>query len=451
MKAGFGKVDITPRLGLEMAGFGPYIHRVATEIRDHLYARALAVDDGNDRWVLVSCDLLGLEAPTVAEARELIFASTALTARQVMVHATHTHSAPATSYAIGWGEQDRPYMERLPTLIARAAIGAVGTLQPASFTYAVSPAEHLAYNRELEGRPDFAAALKEDWQPAHPEETDRHAFVVGVWRGGELLGFVSSFSCHPVVCCESTHSMHGDFVGVATNMVEAEHPGCVGLFLQGSHGDINSAVCHQPQDRSMHALNVLAGRYARTIRAGLAAGQALDAAPVAAASEAVLLGRADWSRQRLLEEIASRRRQVLADPGGDASGDCQLNMVFINGMRKVLADLEARGTHQAPVEMQALRMGELRIVGTPFELFRQIKERLVRESRLEHLMVLSLTNDSAGYAVSKARYEQAKYAAGQVPFMLGVCPFRPDVEDEIVAAGLRLLRQLGLPAGGAVT
>jgi hypothetical protein len=29
-----------------------------------------------------------------------------------------------------------------------------------------------------------------------------------------------------------------------------------------------------------------------------------------------------------------------------------------------------------------------------------------------------------------------------VPLILGICPFTPDIEDEIVAAGLRLLARL---------
>jgi hypothetical protein len=442
MKAGFGKVDITSRLGVEMAGFGAYLHRVATEIRDHLYARALAVDDGHDRWVLVSCDLLGVEAATVAEARELIAQATGLTARQIMVHATHTHSAPATSYFVGWGEQDGPYMERLPSLIARAAIEAVGNLAEASFAYAAPSAEHFGYCREVEGKPTFEDALKEDWQPQHPELTDRAAHVIRVQGTGGLLGFVSSFSCHPVVCCEHTHSLHGDFVGVATNIVESELPGCVGMFLQGSHGDINSAFCHEPQDRSMHALNVMAARYARVIRAGLAAAKPIAVTPVASASEGAPFQRADWTEQRLTTEMAARRAKILTDPAGDASSDCRLDTVFLNGMRKVLADLKTRGTHRAPVEMQAIRAGDLRIVATPFELFRDIKERLVRESGRPALLVLSTTNDCAGYAVSQRRFAKAAYAAEMVPFILGICPLTPAIEEEITASGLRLLSQL---------
>jgi hypothetical protein len=347
---------------------------------------------------------------------------------------------------VGWGEQDGPYMERLPTLIAQAAIQAVNNLTEASFASATPPAEHIAFSREAEGRPAYEDALKEDWQPKHPELTDRNAHVIRVQGRDGLLGFLSSYSCHPVVCCEQTHSLHGDFVGVATNLVESEFPGCVGIFLQGSHGDINTAVCHEPQDRSMHALNVFAARYARVIRAGLQTASPMPAAPVASASEGVGFQRAEWTEQRLRTEMQVRRNKVLNDPAADAGSECRLHTVFLNGMRKVLADLKERGTHRVPLEMQAIRAGDLRIVSTPFELFRDIKNRLVRESGREALLVLSTTNDCAGYAVSKGLFEKASYAAEMVPFILGVCPLTPAIEDEIVAAGLRLLDRLQ-PAG----
>ena len=40
MKAGFGKSDLTPRLGVQLAGYGPYRNRAAQEIVAPLAARA---------------------------------------------------------------------------------------------------------------------------------------------------------------------------------------------------------------------------------------------------------------------------------------------------------------------------------------------------------------------------------------------------------------------------
>ena len=45
MKAGFSEFDITPRVGVQLFGFGPFINRVSTGIRDPLGARAAVLED----------------------------------------------------------------------------------------------------------------------------------------------------------------------------------------------------------------------------------------------------------------------------------------------------------------------------------------------------------------------------------------------------------------------
>jgi hypothetical protein len=63
--------------------------------------------------------------------------------------------------------------------------------------------------------------------------------------------------------------LHGDYAGLATGLIEREHPGSIGLFLQGAEGDVNSAVCCLANDQVLGALDIMASRYARAVRNGL--------------------------------------------------------------------------------------------------------------------------------------------------------------------------------------
>ena len=72
MSIGFGKSDITPRVGVELCGFGPYRGRHSTVIRDHLWARAMAVEGDGKRAILVSCDLVGVHPQITARVRSLV-------------------------------------------------------------------------------------------------------------------------------------------------------------------------------------------------------------------------------------------------------------------------------------------------------------------------------------------------------------------------------------------
>ena len=46
MKVGLAKNDITPRVGVDLCGFGPYRHRYSTSVREPIFARALALEAG---------------------------------------------------------------------------------------------------------------------------------------------------------------------------------------------------------------------------------------------------------------------------------------------------------------------------------------------------------------------------------------------------------------------
>jgi len=121
VKAGFGKVDITPRVGVELCGYGPYLCRSSTRVLEPLFAPGVGVEQGALRWVVVSCDLIAVNTPTVRRVRALVRAATGLRDDQIMVHCTHTHSGPCTlPELIGWGAPDELYFEILPHRIAKA-------------------------------------------------------------------------------------------------------------------------------------------------------------------------------------------------------------------------------------------------------------------------------------------------------------------------------------------
>ncbi|MDB6126663.1 MAG: hypothetical protein JWM35_559, partial [Verrucomicrobia bacterium] len=61
MKAGFAQADITPRLGVQLAGYGPYRNRAAKKILAPLAARAMAVTQGKQRALLISLELCGTQ------------------------------------------------------------------------------------------------------------------------------------------------------------------------------------------------------------------------------------------------------------------------------------------------------------------------------------------------------------------------------------------------------
>ena len=430
VEAGFARVDITPRVGVELCGFGPYLNRHSVAVRDRLWARAMAVRLGDRTAVLVSCDLVGVTLATTRRVRALVRQSVGVPEESIMVHCTHTHSGPNTVDLIGWGDADQPYMELLPGRIAEAAIGAVADLSGARFADAEVPCEGIGLNREYDrDAPPLDEVLCEDWRPAKPELTDTTCHVITVEKDGALAGFLTYFGCHPVVCCATTRHIHGDYAGVATNMLAREHPGCVGLFLQGAQGDVNSCVVHKPEPDALLALDVIASRYARQARAGLRAARPVDVDCLRCVLQQVTFSRKHIALDQLREWLA-QKEAAIAKPGAtDADREMRMATVHAVALRGLIARMERGESLQPPTEVQGFRLGPVCFLASPFETFQAIKNEVVAGSKARAPLVMGITNDLLGYAPDRTAAERGGYAADTVPMMLGRLPFAAIYEE----------------------
>lgn len=434
LRIGFGKRDITPRVGVQLYGFGSFLNRHATAIRDRLFARAIAASDGERTVVLVSCDLVGLAPEISDEVRQRVSTATGMPRDHVATHCTHTHSGPATKHGIGQGEIDGAYTELLPRRIAQACVEAVEGMREATLHHATVACEGIGYNREQDERPSLDRALDEGWRPERPEITDTQARVLRAEADGEPIGFATYFSCHPVVGGASNTHVHGDFVGVATNMLERERPGSVGLFLQGCEGNINSCVVHHGEDESLLALDVLASRYARQVRPGLDDGAAVRASEVRAVSREVKLPHEPLPEAQVRKMLADAEATLAAPDADDADHNVRRATVYATALRGELARQERGEPIDDRVEVQALRIGDVTLVGAPFEIMHRYRRRVQAQFDAP-VLVLSLLNGARGYAPERESFDATgNYAAKIVPYLLGYPPFSPDLEDVLVEA-----------------
>ena len=447
MKLGFAKNDITPRVGVELCGFGPFISRHSIGIRDRLWARAMVVETDGKRLLLISCDLIGIAPEISARVRALINAACGVPAEAIMIACSHTHSGPCTGTYIGWGEADPPYIETLPQRIAKAGIAAVASLQEATLSHAEVPCEGIGMNREYDGDAlPLAQVLRDDWRPPRPELTDTTCHVLKATAAdGRLIGFVSYFGCHPVVCCQLTRYIHGDYAGVATNNLEREAPGSVGLFLQGANGDVNSCCVHKPEPDSLLALDIIAARYANAVRNGLQAARPLADTRLGWVQNQVVFSRKPWGLDKLRELLAEKEAFVQAmDATDDAVVDkrgVRMETVYLLALRRMIALAEAGKPLSPAIEIHGLRIGPVGLFGSPFETFQAIKNEVTAGAKAPVPLVISVANDSIGYAPDRQAAARGGYAADMVPLICGSLPFA-SAHDELVRALLTVDAEL---------
>lgn len=152
LRIGTAAVKITPPNGTPLAGY--YGERCSQGVLDDIYAKAAVLDDGKTKATMVACDLIGLSRAVVVEARRIIAEKTGIPASNVMISATHTHTAPVVigdsaldTMTSGGSKLSRDYSEQLPRWIAQAVEEACKRRTPARVSYASENEPKLSFIR----------------------------------------------------------------------------------------------------------------------------------------------------------------------------------------------------------------------------------------------------------------------------------------------------------------
>lgn len=229
---GVARADITPRHPVPLAGFAaradlPPPSTVAGPLRVRVLSFAPA-PSAAPRGVFVAADLLWWGPELTERLRREIAARYGVAADAVMLHASHNHSAPATSswYSTYLGVPDPAYIEHLVAATLAAVDTSLGNLEPVAAARAATDVPIGADRRSV--------------QLGFPRsDIDTAATVVRFTRrDGTTKAVLVHFACHPVVSQGNT--VTADFVGAAMGSLEQRLPaGAVAAYAQGCCGDIN--------------------------------------------------------------------------------------------------------------------------------------------------------------------------------------------------------------------
>lgn len=223
-KAGLAEAVITPPIGVYLGGFAARL-KPSIGVHDQLKARALALEMGGESVVMISCDLLALNYEIVEAVREIVEAETGLSADEVLMAATHTHSGP--DMAIPFREEvSKSWIENLKLQIAGCASSAYNLREEAVTASGVGEA-YLGFNRRRRGGPidPQLCLLRVDKASVQP------------------LAAVMNYPCHAVVLGSENLCISADYPGFAVRNLEkfmaVRGKSLTALFFNGACGDIN--------------------------------------------------------------------------------------------------------------------------------------------------------------------------------------------------------------------
>src|SRR5690554_877128 len=144
-KAGAAKSKIIHPNSIPLAG---YIKRTENSrgINDSIFVKTVIVDDGISRLVIISLDILKVDRILVLAIRERILATTGFKSGEIMVTATHTHSAPRVTKKNGEICNDVVF-KAIIDAVEDCCKKAIVTMMPAKLGFASTKLFGVATNR----------------------------------------------------------------------------------------------------------------------------------------------------------------------------------------------------------------------------------------------------------------------------------------------------------------
>lgn len=422
LRAGFVTLDITPPLGVCLAGHFNVRHAIG--IHDPLTAQVVVLEREGTLLAMLGTDLIAVPAELTAAVRERVQEATGLPPEHLMLWATHTHAGPAV-LPIFDEPPDEDYVAVLTKQLVGGVTAALNKLQPAGLRVAHGQEARVAHNRRYRlkdgsvrtnpgvGNPEVVAV-------DGPMDPTVAALFVDTAEG--LGAAIVNYACHLDVLGNGNFLFSADYPYYMRQALQAAFGRSLVIpFANGPCGNINhiDVFARRRQGGYDHAR--MMGR--------MLAGEVLKIEPWAKALEIGEL----WGRSRVLQlprrpyneaEIAEFRA-ALAD-------DRIAETAYAKVRARTHLALHERGEASAPVEVQALRIGDLAVLGFPAEYFVEYCLELRERSPLPHTLVVELANDCIGYVPTPQAFDEGGYEGTSARFTRDTGPLLAEAALELV-------------------
>jgi hypothetical protein len=226
---------VTPDPLLPVSGGVGASHPTNKKLGD-LTVRAVVLDDGTTRVAFVGADFLGFPAALGNRVRAKV---SSIPARNILIGATHTHSAPD---CYGFPDEtgrvgaDLKYLDLVCEKMAEAINEAATHLQPSQLKIATGEAKgKIAYNY-------YAPAL---YDPrCHVMQT--------VGMDGKAIATLVNYAIHPEVIGSGQGILSPDLAGPLYDEINAKGGGTA-VFMNSAQGGMVTADCRGPDGKDIRS------------------------------------------------------------------------------------------------------------------------------------------------------------------------------------------------------
>jgi hypothetical protein len=351
--------NVTPDPLLPVSGGVGPSHAV-TRKEGELTVRALVLEQEETRVAIASADFLGFPAVLGNRVRAAV---TNIPAENILIGATHTHSAPdCYGFPDGKGgtASDPKYLATVCVRMAEAINEATANLKPALLKAATGEAKgKIAYNYYAE------------------ELYDPRCHVIQfVNLAGEPIATLVNYAIHPEVLGSGAGICSPDLIGPLYDRIVAKSGG-TGIFMNSAQGDMVTADNRRKDGESRN-----------------------------------------WEEcQRIGALLADEALRIVRDAPEQTSPKlfCAARPVsfpvdspLMRALLKELPDAPAASDGKLTTQMNLINLGNIQILTIPGEALPNIGYYLKRKMRGVHNLLFGLTNDAFGYILTKEDFDSFK-------------------------------------------
>ncbi|MFA5688665.1 MAG: neutral/alkaline non-lysosomal ceramidase N-terminal domain-containing protein [Kiritimatiellales bacterium] len=429
-KAGAAQTDISPVNSQFLFGY-PFVKRYSTGVNDPLFSSALYLSNGRAEQLYIANDVIFVSKNSVRVTRRRIAEKTGVAPENILISATHTHSAPITvTYASNVDDDtvpgvDSEYLCRLEDGIVAAGVNAFQSATDAEAAFVTADATGIGTNRR---------------DPSGPALHNVPVVAVRRRDDSALLGIMLVCNMHPTVLHEDSLLASADFPGFARRHLQTVFGECPVIHHTGPSG--NQSPRHVTKSNT----------FAEAERIGGILGAAVERALSGASySAGVLLASCGSSitpvprsfpsvddAQRRLEQAQARYEELKQTGTPQAARGAEVDL-FGAHETLTLAKLEASGELEtyrascAPAEVQVMRTGPFWFAGWSGEVFVEYGIKLGAAQKNAYLISMA-NGEMQGYLVTDEAAEEGGYEASNALFA-------PETARRMLTETLRLIQE----------
>jgi len=438
IQAGASTSNITPFFDDPIVG--NFTTPPAEYVHDELHARAIVLDDGSTKLAIVVSDSVGVSREVFDEARKVASEKTGIPAGNMLLSATHSHSATSSrskNLLIPNAELS-PYQKFLANRVADVIRQANKNLQPARIGWGAVDVPGQVFNRRWLLKPGTTAknpfggedraqmnpgSNPDKLEPAGP--TDPQVSILAIQSPqGKPVALLANYSLHYVGGVPTGH-LSGDYFARFADRVcqliggdDRADPPFVGIMSNGTSGDVNNNNYAKPSPGlpPYQKMDRVAKEIAEAVAETYRKMPFFDHVPLAAAH-----GELELATRKPTSEQVEYAKSILKKPE-DAPKYHRLER---NYAERTLQQADSPDT--ISVMIQAFRIGDLGIAAIPFEVFAETGLEIKKNSPFKSTFTIELANGTYGYLPTPRHFPLGGYET-----WMGTNKVEPEASVKIV-------------------